>query len=289
VAEQEQGRRLTAGEVSRHFTWKAWGWIRVEPARAAALFLRKLAYVFNEAELTLNNSYRYYSRDEPTLLRVLRVGPWLLVPLGLAGLLFGPQRGAPGYAVWASFVPAYALSVAVFFVSGRYRLPLLVPLCIGAGFAIELAFPAHRGSRRRRLAAAACAALGAVVALWPFRLDEGRAAEREQMALWLIDQGRLDEARAYTGGDQARRELAAALERQGVALAQQGRAAEAVRTLEEAAGYDPTRASARLNLAVVHAQEGRTEDARRLVEEALRLRPDYPQALGLREALDRMR
>jgi Flp pilus assembly protein TadD len=59
-----------------------------------------------------------------------------------------------------------------------------------------------------------------------------------------------------------------------------------VRELEEAVRLDPASASARLNLAVVHAQEGRLEAARARLEEALRLRPDYPQAQGLRQALD---
>jgi tetratricopeptide (TPR) repeat protein len=291
LAEQEAGRTLSAGEVSRHFTRKAWHWMHAQPGAALQVFLRKLAYVFNEAELTLNYSYRYYSRDEPTLLRLLVVGPWLLVPLGLAGLLFGPQRRAPGFAVWASFVPAYALSVAVFFVSGRYRLPLLVPLCAGAGFAAELLATARRQPARRLVAAGGCAVLAAVVALWPFALDEGRSAEREQMALWLLDQGRLEEARAYVDDGQlgqARTALARAHEREGVSLAQQGRAEEAVRQLAEAIRLDPESASARLNLAVVHAQEGRVEQARALLDEALRLRPDYPQALGLRQALDEL-
>ena len=289
VAEQERGRSLTAGDVSRHFTGKAWDWIRSEPAAALTLFLRKLAYVFNEAELALNLSYRYYSRDEPTLLRLLRVGPWLLVPLGVTGLLFGPQRRAPGFLVWASFVPAYALSVAVFFVSGRYRLPLLVPLCVGAGCAVEWAWRARERPSRMLAAAAACLAFCAAIAWWPWPLDEGRQAERAQMGLWLIDQGRLDQARAYLdGSDQVRQEMAAALERDGVTAAQQGRPADAVRHLEEAARLDPASASARLNLAVVHAQEGRTAAARALVDEALRLRPGYAQALGLREALDRV-
>lgn len=290
VAEQEEGRSLTAGEVSGHFERKAWAWIRAEPGAAFRLFLRKLAYVFNDTDLALNYSYRYYSQDEPTLLRFLVVGPWLLVPLGLTGLFLGPQRGAPGFLAWTSFVPAYALSVAAFFVSGRYRLPLLVPLCVGSAFAVELLWTPRRQPRRRLVAAGLSMVVLAVVALWPFALDEGRTAEREQMALWLIDRGWTDDARTLIERHdlgQARSELAHAREVEGVALAQQGRAAEAVRALEDAVRLDPTSASARLNLAVVHAQEGRLDEARQRVDEALRLRPDYPQARGLRDELAR--
>ena len=36
---------------------------------------------FHSSDMPLNYSYAYWSRDEPTLLRALVVGPWLLVPL----------------------------------------------------------------------------------------------------------------------------------------------------------------------------------------------------------------
>jgi hypothetical protein len=40
---------------------------------------------------------------------------------------------------------------------------------------------------------------------------------------------------------------------------------------------------------VLEAQEGRLEAARALASEALRLQPDYPQARGLLETLERQR
>ena len=48
---------------------------------------------------------------------------------------------------------------------------------------------------------------------------------------------------------------------------------------------DPESASAHLNLAVAYAQLGRYGEARTHAEQALRLRPDYPQAQGLLDAL----
>ena len=120
------------------------------------LFARKLRFVFNAGHLALNYSYPFYAYDAGTLLAVLFVGPWLLLPLGLVGLAIGIPPGArPGaarrrpppkaakrteYLIWLSFVPLYAVSVAAFFVTERYRLPLLVPMCIGAGAALDRVF-----------------------------------------------------------------------------------------------------------------------------------------------------
>jgi tetratricopeptide (TPR) repeat protein len=369
VAEEAAGRPLSAREVDAHFRGLAGEWVRAHPLDAARLFLRKLAYVFAAPEISLNYSYAYYALDEPTLLRWLVVGAWLLVPLGLLGLAdrlwSGPPAGLEpvgrrwGFALWALVVPVYALSVAVFFVSARYRLPLLVPLAAGAGFAVARIVEAARARASRRLGAYAAALVPLLaLALWPHGLDDGRSEERTVMLLWLVDNGqgrealrRLpaveaahpepaqlllrvgqalyenDEAAAAAsllerlalpprtdattflgaGGTalQLRRpdlalrfldkgiardpRMAALREKRGLALAMLERPAEARAELEEARRLDPVSASICLNLAVLDAQDGRFDAARALAGEALRLQPDYPQARGLLETLERAR
>jgi tetratricopeptide (TPR) repeat protein len=295
VAETAAGRPLRASEVSRYFYRRAWDWIGLRPDAALRLFLRKLAYCFNAVDLSLNYSYAYYSREEATLLRVLLVGPWLLVPLGLLGLAAVPRRtGVPGFWIWAAFVPAYAVSVAAFFVSGRYRLPLLVPLCVGAGAAVVWLFDAARARRARPLllATGALLLLG-IGANWDWRLDDGRSEERTQMIVRLVDEGRFGEARAILEearrAEPARSEIRQALARvhesEGVAASLAGRHAEGAAELERAVQLDPESASAHLNLAVAYAQLGRYTEARARAEEALRLRPDYPQAQRLLQEL----
>ena len=295
VAETAAGRPLRASEVSRYFYRRAWDWIVLRPGAALRLFLRKLAYCFNAVDLSLNYSYAYYRRDEVTLLRVLVVGPWLLVPLGLVGLVAVPRRtGAHGFWIWAAFVPVYAVSVAAFFVSGRYRLPLLVPLCVGAGAALVWLGEVARARRARPLllAATALILLGGG-ANWNWRLDDGRSEERTQMIVRLVDGGRFDEARAILEearrAEPARSEIRQALARvhesEGVAASLAGRHAEGAADLERAVQLDPESASAQLNLAVAYAQLGRHGEARTHAEQALRLRPDYPQAQGLLDAL----
>lgn len=325
LAEQHARRALSARETDAHFRALAWEWIFAHPLDAAALFARKLAYLLGATELALNYSYAYYASDEPTLLRLLPVGAWLLVPLGLVGLADRARLGPRGFLAWAVVVPAYGLSVAAFFVSSRYRLPLLVPLAAGAGFALvrlaQLA-PARdvRPLARRALALLALAA----VTFWPHRLDDGRSAERAAMLLWLVDNGRPDEAAARLGRlslpqgtdaaslllvgnvalqvkrpDLALRFLETGLaqdrgsadlhEKRGLALLMLDRPGEARGELEQARRLDPASASACLNLAVLEAQEGRLEKARALAGEALRLEPGYAQARGLLEALERVR
>lgn len=184
VAETAAGRPLDDADVSAYFYGLAFDWIGDEPVAALRLLVRKVFYVFNAAHLSLNFSYPFYAYDAGTLLRVLVVGPWLLMPLGTAGLGWNCWiRRSPSFAVWASFVPMYALAVAAFFVSERYRLPLLVPLCVGTGVTLDAVYTAIATRRLHSTAGlGAVVAVLAVVTNWPLRLDDGRAEERTRMA-----------------------------------------------------------------------------------------------------------
>ena len=202
VAEATAGKPLTDGEVSSYFYRQAWSWIALHPSDAMRLFARKLTYVFNAGYLSLNYSYPFYAYDTATLLRWLFVGPWLLIPLGVVGLTLGAAGSRrTEYLIWLSFAPVYAASVAAFFVAERYRLPLLVPLCVGAGGAVDaIVFRLREGHGRILTVAAALVAVVALgfVANRPTGLDDGRAEERLRMAEAMIVRDRIDDAEAWT-------------------------------------------------------------------------------------------
>jgi tetratricopeptide (TPR) repeat protein len=227
VAERALGHSVSDAETSAYFFDLAWSWIRSHPGDAIALFARKFYYVFNAAHVPLPHSYPFFAQDERTGLRVAAVGPWLLIPLGLAGLAFAaPTARRREYIAFASFVPLYAASVALFFVAERYRLPILVPLCIGAGAALNalwsgLRIATPRGSglqiargvrspKKSRLTPVAdltpqadrrpdpglvtAIIVLAVAANWPLRLNDGRWDEGLRLAQRLAITSRYDEA-----------------------------------------------------------------------------------------------
>jgi 4-amino-4-deoxy-L-arabinose transferase-like glycosyltransferase len=195
VAEAALGHPLSDAQVSSYFSGLALTWIRGHPADAAGLFVRKAALTLNARHQWLDYSYPYYAYDTGSGLWMLFVGPWLLVPVGFvgAGLLLTGSSGSPGssgsgstgsgFWVWFAFVPFYALSVALFFVAERYRLPLFVPLCIVSGFALD-ALP--RAFGRSALVIVAGLA-GVIVTAWPFQIDDGRYEERLRLSKVLMN------------------------------------------------------------------------------------------------------
>ena len=181
------------------------------------------------------------------------------------GRLAGAVRSAGrwGFALWALVVPAYALSVAVFFVSARYRLPLLVPLAAGAGFALVRLVEAVRARATRRLAAYVVALVPLfALALWPHGLDDGRSEERTVMLLWLVDNGQGEEAlRRLPAVEAAHAEPARLLLRLGPGPRREPRGEAATQLLERALALDPSRAETRLALGRALFDAGRTADA----------------------------
>ena len=197
VAEKALGRPQSDAETSSYFFGLAWTWIRQHPIDAASLFARKLGYTLSSQHVALPHSYPYYAYDVGTMLRFYAIGPWLLIPLGLVGLVFfaPPPPRRRDYLIWAAFVPGYAVGVAAFFVAERYRLPLLVPLCIGAGAAIDAGLRAYAARRASALALPAMALAGLfVLTNWPLPLHDGRWEEGLRLAEHLVTIGRYDEA-----------------------------------------------------------------------------------------------
>jgi 4-amino-4-deoxy-L-arabinose transferase-like glycosyltransferase len=192
VAEEAEGRSLTARGVSAHFARQAWEWIGRHPGAAARLFLRKIHILLSGDEAPLNFSFPWY-RERSLALKLLFVGPGLLVPLAGAGFVLAcfSTAGASCRALLVSsaFVPAYVLAVAAFFVATRYRLPLLVALAPLAGAAVERSAAAWREKGAGLVAAVAAAAVLAAASLWPTGLWDGAEDEEMHLVLWEIERG----------------------------------------------------------------------------------------------------
>ena len=263
VAESSAGRRLSPGEVSNYFAWRAFDWMTGHPADAVRLWIRKIGILLNRVDVPLNYSYAFYAR-ESSFLRALAIGPWLLLPLGLVGLLWPSLRANDrGYWVWAMFVPVYGSAVVLFFVTDRYRMPLLVPLCASAGAALLRSFDLVRARQFSMLARPAGAI--AIISLLVFSnlgLDNGIGGEQTRRAVWLVEQGSFDEASRYV------EQIAHVHSHPGVlrfrvaqALLDAGRPHEAAPLLFDAIAIDGPRPAIRLALGEALHRTGRAGEA----------------------------
>ncbi len=279
VAEAAEGRELSTREVSSHFAREALHWIRTNPGAAFSLFLRKIRYSLSGDEAPLNFSYPWY-RDHSLVLKLLCVGPGLLVPLAGAGFVLAlfASAGASRRAllVWSTFVPAYVLAVAVFFVATRYRLPLLVALAPLAGAAVARLPEALRSRRGGLAPAAAVAAVLAAVSLWPTGLYDGAADEEMQLVLWEIEKGDAGAMAHAEAAASAHPDPALFWLRVGRSFESAGKRDEAIAALSRSHGIDASRPDAAALLSSLLEKRGL---ARILAGDAVGARPDLEEAV----------
>ena len=156
---------------SRFFFAEAWDFMREQPVAYLKLLLYKL-YLFWHGDEIGRNQDLYFARQYAPLLQVLlwKYGvafPFgLLVPLALVGLGLSYRNGLlrrPEPLLLALFAGAYMLTVVAFFVSARYRLPVVPILLIFAAYGgRELYLLYRRGAYRDLIVGCGAAFLLAV-------------------------------------------------------------------------------------------------------------------------------
>jgi tetratricopeptide (TPR) repeat protein len=132
--ERKTGRVLTPAQVSSYWVKRTLEDMRAEPARAAGLLAKKYALFFNGYEVPQIESFYIVERDFYWL-RVLFVRMWPIVTLGILGLILSWRAGR-NRGLLAGYVLVYGASIALFFVTGRYREQAVPMLCLFAGHAL---------------------------------------------------------------------------------------------------------------------------------------------------------
>lgn len=254
--ERATGRAATPSEVSRFWFDRTTGDVRADPARALRLLARKVALFFNGYEIPQIESFDVQV-DASAWLRVLFVRTWFVMALGLSGMILA-TRSWRAHGLLTGYVLAYAASIVVFFVTGRYRSQVVPILCLFAGVAL-VSLPALL-RRPRAAAASALAMVLAFLATNPaiFRLDENMVMFRE-----YVHRGRrLSELRSFP---------------------------PALREIDRAIAIYPQQAEGYVQRAVVHKESGDDFKAIEDYDRALKIEPAAPSVhYDLAQALRRV-
>jgi tetratricopeptide (TPR) repeat protein len=155
MAEKESGRSLKPSEVSNFYYKKGIQFFLDEPEKAFTLWVKKLYVFWNKFEVS-NNQDTYFFRRYSSLIRILPIGFWFVGPLGLLGMVLswlgGKERTNTRKNILLPilFVFSYMLTVVMFFVTDRFRLPVIPFLIIFSAFALVWLWEKlmHRKSRK---------------------------------------------------------------------------------------------------------------------------------------------
>lgn len=132
LAFRETGRHLQYADQSAFWYKKGLAYIRDHPKDAAALFIRKLYFLFSGHEISNNQPLREAVFNN-AFLKYLPVRLPLILSLAVLPLFLAVGKRKEMLTLYGVIL-GYGITVAMFFVSSRFRLPLVPLLAILAGW-----------------------------------------------------------------------------------------------------------------------------------------------------------
>lgn len=136
IADRSTGQKLTSSEFSNFWFNKAVEFIRQEPGKFFRNFLKKVALCWNEKEISQIESFYFYSKKH-FILRVPLMNFGFIGPLALWGMILCFKKGNRQTQLLIYYLMAMTLAMALFFVSSRYRAPMVPVILILASFALH--------------------------------------------------------------------------------------------------------------------------------------------------------
>ncbi len=247
AASRRLDRPVTAVEANRFWTKATWEHVREDPPAALALMLRKVYLALAAYETPQIESYDFEQRYS-ILLRLPLLSSWLALLTLTAVALFLRRRDRLLTAL-ALGVLANTAVLAVYFVTGRFRMPTHLLLALGSGAAMAalagiVSDSGREGLRRRwrRLLPAGAVAVVVLIAFGPNWMAVGKHLIAGQYHFRL-----------------------------GILAEREGRLEEAAEQYRTALTIDPLIAPANINLGVLTARQGDLQQARRLLERGVSL------------------
>ncbi len=251
VAETRVGHELTDSAVSRYWFRAGLSWWRDDPGAALVLTARKLYYLISGFEIESNRSMyteRLWSSVFAMLVWDLGIAfpSGLLWPLAVVGACL---PCADRRAAWLlrGIALTYAVTVIAFFVTARFKMPLVPVAVVFAGQAVTWLVHAWRTRSRAGIPPALALLVAIVVSnssWWSVR-DIDHARQASLIATAFLEQERFHAAVSYLG---------------------------------HALELDPTRYTDRFNLALAYQRLGELDRALNTMAGAVRLRPDRADA-----------
>ncbi|MFC1851879.1 glycosyltransferase family 39 protein [candidate division CSSED10-310 bacterium] len=235
IAFKALGETAKDSQISRFWYGEALKFITTEPKQWSKLMVRKILYLVGSHEIS-NNSTIPFMAQYASIYRWLPINFMILAPFGLLGL--GLLCGKRDYRlILPCYFLTYSLSIVLFFVTARYRIPLIPALAIGCGYCLDLFYSWWKNNQYKTILIV-CLALSALFGL-----------------VNHPGQPRYDFAQAHFD--------------LGVSYAYRGDSTSAILEYIKALNMNSSWDSPAYNLAIIYEEKNDVDQARRFYQEAL--------------------
>ena len=269
LAELDAGISLNPYEQSQQLFKMGIDQIKSAPSAWLGLMIRKTLIMHNIHEIGNNRPLNLPKEAAPFLHLLFLLSLGGLLPFAIVGLIQSRSNFII-IKVSIGFIIIFGGSLLFFFISGRYRMPLL-PVCIVfAG--IGIAYLSNKWSNVLRLSSLIAILTGFIIALPPWAGSNFDNAAQGYFVVGnaLLKQGRPAEAATYYTRSIAHDPEYPKLHlNRGVALMAGGDTSQAIAEFKRELEIFPNRAEALNNLAVIAESRGELDFARQFYRRAL--------------------
>ncbi len=140
IAQKQLKKKLKPSEVSSFWKEKALKEIKENKERFFKLLLKKLLYTINYFDIPNNINKNFY-KERVFSLKFFTVSIGVILLFGLAGFFLSLRK--KDFLPVHIFFVVYVLTVVMFFVTDRYRLPIFFPLLLYTGYFMRYFFEAN--------------------------------------------------------------------------------------------------------------------------------------------------
>jgi len=277
AAEVAVGRELKPSEVSSYWFDKGMQFVTSQPGAALKLLGRKLLLFWNAYEIPNHYDINYFRQAS----KVLGLNPFMfswIVPLGFLGM-YVSRRHWRRYAVLYAFGLAYLISLMPFFVTSRYRLPVVPVMIVFCAHALWWIWERIRSRERSGWIGPVIVLVIALVIVNLPLVDFSLGPQYAIIGQVYRDAGDYEEAaRYYRLAIEESPEYDLAYNSLGSSLLRLGRHYEAERMLLKALSINPLLASAHSNLGLAYMQTDRMDLAKESLLRATQEDPDLKPA-----------
>ncbi|MDH4223550.1 MAG: tetratricopeptide repeat protein [candidate division Zixibacteria bacterium] len=144
------GKTPKPSEVSDYYYKKGLDFILHSPEQFLSLYIKKLYFFWNSFEPSNNQDISFFRRYS-ILTRILPLSFWLISPLSLLGMALCLKNWKKLF-LPLCFVFSYSLSVILFFINSRFRLPVLPFLLVFSAYALFRIFEYIQKSQFKKIA-----------------------------------------------------------------------------------------------------------------------------------------
>jgi len=279
IAEGEEGRALKPSEVSAFWFGRALGFIKNNPGAYARLAVRKFLLFVNHYDNSDIFDMPVYARFGPLLKAPFILNYALISCLAFLGIgltFFMRKKDALLLDV---FTGAYVLSMVIYFVNGRYRLPVVPVMAVFAGLALNGLF--RTAIRRQYAELAAMLAVLAVIffAGTPVLVRTSAETAYNNLGALYQEQGEYSMAVAeYENAIKANPNFPIAYNNLGITYKRMGNAVRAEENYRKAISLDSRYVDAYYNLGLLYMDKGDFQGAAGMFRKALAVNPYYGKA-----------